>query len=64
MLEERTDLLDSLLHSFVSYPTAATIVLHCASGRRAAKAQEVLEKQGYKHVMNAGGFADFQGFFA
>jgi phage shock protein E len=34
------------------------IVIHCASGKRAAKAKQVLESQGYTNVLNAGGLAD------
>jgi phage shock protein E len=36
----------------------APIVIYCASGRRAHAAQETLEKKGYKHAMNAGGYND------
>jgi len=36
----------------------APIVIYCRSGRRAVAAQELLEKSGYKHVMNAGGYDD------
>lgn len=34
------------------------IVIYCGSGKRANKAKEVLEAQGYKKVINAGGFGD------
>mmetsp|Transcript_1621 Transcript_1621/g.2020 ORF Transcript_1621/g.2020 Transcript_1621/m.2020 type:complete len:118 (-) Transcript_1621:73-426(-) len=34
------------------------IIIFCRSGRRAAKAQETLERKGYTHVMNAGGIDD------
>jgi phage shock protein E len=36
----------------------APIIVYCKSGRRAAKAKEVLVAKGYKTVLNAGGFAD------
>jgi phage shock protein E len=33
----------------------APVVVYCASGKRAAKAKEVLESKGYVNVLNAGG---------
>jgi phage shock protein E len=36
----------------------AKIIVYCSSGRRAALAQETLERKGYKHVVNAGGLVD------
>jgi rhodanese-related sulfurtransferase len=35
---------------------AAPVVLYCASGKRAALAQQVLTSLGYTNVLNAGGF--------
>lgn len=35
-----------------------TVVLYCASGRRASKAKEILVSQGYQRVLNAGGYED------
>ena len=32
------------------------IIVYCKSGRRAALAQQTLEKSGYTHVVNAGGY--------
>ena len=37
------------------------IVIHCKSGRRATTAKTALEKEGYKVVLNAGGYDDIQG---
>jgi phage shock protein E len=34
------------------------ILVHCAAGRRAAKAKEVLDELGYETVVNGGGFDD------
>lgn len=34
------------------------IVLYCKGGVRAAKAEEILKKQGYTQVVNAGGYQD------
>lgn len=34
------------------------IVVHCATGKRAAKAVEVLKSKGYKDVVNAGAYDD------
>jgi phage shock protein E len=34
----------------------APVVVYCASGKRAAKAKEVLESKGYVNVLNAGTF--------
>jgi rhodanese-related sulfurtransferase len=43
---------------------AATIVLHCSSGRRAALAKEILLQQGYSgSLLNAGGYHDLKRFF-
>jgi phage shock protein E len=36
----------------------ATVVVYCKSGRRAYKAMQVLESQGYINVLNAGGYTD------
>ncbi|CAB9501251.1 phage shock protein E [Seminavis robusta] len=34
------------------------VVIYCRSGRRAVKAQEILEQSGFTKVMNAGGYDD------
>jgi len=39
---------------------SAPIVVYCASGMRASKAKAILERQGFKTVLNAGGLADLQ----
>ena len=36
------------------------VVVYCAKGSRAAKAQQVLEDAGYTRVVNGGGFDDLQ----
>mmetsp|Transcript_4554 Transcript_4554/g.7597 ORF Transcript_4554/g.7597 Transcript_4554/m.7597 type:complete len:106 (+) Transcript_4554:146-463(+) len=36
----------------------APVIVFCRSGRRAAKAKEMLEQKGYTKVMNAGGLKD------
>jgi rhodanese-related sulfurtransferase len=36
----------------------AKIIVYCSSGRRAAKAKELLENKGYTDVVNAGGLVD------
>jgi rhodanese-related sulfurtransferase len=44
--------------------SSATIVLHCASGRRAALAKEILLQQGYSgRILNAGGYRDLKRLF-
>ena len=44
--------------------STSTIVIHCASGRRAVRAKEILTEHGYKGtIINAGGFNDVQKFF-
>lgn len=40
----------------------APVLVHCAAGKRAAKAKQVLEDMGYECVVNAGGFAAVQPF--
>lgn len=40
--------------SFLSAP----VIIYCASGRRASKAEQVLKSKGYTKVYNAGGLAD------
>jgi phage shock protein E len=45
---------------FVGSSKDTPIVIYCRSGRRAAKAQEVLQSSGYTNVMNAGGYDDIQ----
>ena len=45
--------------------STATIVIHCASGRRATIAKELLVQHGYKgNILNAGGYNDVQKFFS
>jgi rhodanese-related sulfurtransferase len=41
---------------FVSH--SAPIITHCKSGARAGRAKTILKGQGYKTVVNAGGFGD------
>jgi hypothetical protein len=36
----------------------APVIIHCASGRRAVKAEQVLKSKGYTKVYNAGGLSD------
>ncbi len=44
--------------------STATIVMHCASGRRATRAKDLLVQQGYQgSILNAGGYNDIQKFF-
>ena len=39
----------------------ATIIVYCASGRRANKAKEILLEKGYTGtILNAGGYNDIQ----
>ena len=38
------------------------IILYCASGKRAQKAKSILEEQGYKQVLNAGGAKDLKSY--
>ena len=46
------------IHFCFFYITIAPVIVFCRSGRRAAKAKEVLEQKGYKKVLNAGGLKD------
>ena len=41
---------------------SAPVVVYCASGKRSAKAKEILQSQGYKYVFNAGGFPGDMGY--
>ena len=44
--------------------STATIVVHCASGKRAALAKELLTQHGYQGtILNAGSYKDAQKFF-
>ena len=38
----------------------ADIVIYCRSGRRASRAKEILEKKGFKNVLNGGGYDDMK----
>lgn len=38
----------------------APVLIYCGSGKRAAKAKEVLETMGYETVLNGGGWTDVQ----
>jgi rhodanese-related sulfurtransferase len=46
------------LYNFSHTENKVPIVIYCKSGRRASKAQEVLQSQGYKTVVNGGGLND------
>jgi phage shock protein E len=50
-------LIESRLNEFPKDKTS-TIVLYCKSGRRAASAKAILQKNGYLNIYNAGGFSD------
>ena len=39
---------------------AASVVVYCASGGRAADAKQQLEAAGYTHVVNGGGLRDLR----
>lgn len=41
---------------------SAPILVHCALGKRAEKAKQVLEEMGYENVVNAGGFSALEPF--
>jgi rhodanese-related sulfurtransferase len=48
-----------LTHKIVTtYETIVPVIVYCGSGKRAAKAKEVLEGKGYLKVLNAGAFGD------
>ncbi|TPG62859.1 rhodanese-like domain-containing protein [Hymenobacter nivis] len=38
--------------------TAQTYVLYCRSGKRSSKAADVMYQQGFRHVVNGGGYSD------
>lgn len=59
MLEFRADP-ESPYHDPVMDPDR-TVVLHCASGGRAALAGKLLQDMGYRQVYNLGGLADWTG---
>ena len=40
----------------------APVILYCASGKRAQKAKLILEEQGYKQVLNAGGASNLKSY--
>ncbi|MFA5990723.1 MAG: rhodanese-like domain-containing protein [Candidatus Doudnabacteria bacterium] len=41
-------------------PKDAPIALYCHSGNRAGQALQILQKNGFTHIRNAGGLADLQ----
>ena len=50
--------LDDLSSRLGELPKNKPIVLYCASGARAAQAAGILERSGFKDVVNAGGIAN------
>jgi rhodanese-related sulfurtransferase len=42
-------------------PKDQTVILYCATGGRSARAADYLDKNGYTHVYNAGGFLTWTG---
>jgi rhodanese-related sulfurtransferase len=61
-LKERKICILTTTSVFILFYFSVTIVLYCASGRRAAKAQAILLEKEYKKVLNAGGLNDLLGF--
>lgn len=57
LLEFRADP-ESPMHD-AAFDRAKTIVIHCASGGRAALAGQTLKSMGYTDVRNLGGFKDW-----
>ena len=57
MLEFRADA-DTPYHD-KNFSKEKTVILYCASGRRAALAGKVLKEMGYGQVFNMGGFKDW-----
>ncbi|MCE2901980.1 MAG: rhodanese-like domain-containing protein [Gemmatimonas sp.] len=43
--------------------TDSKILVYCASGARSARAAQILQAQGYRHVTNAGGLSDARAEF-
>ena len=43
---------------FAGTNKGVTIVVYCRSGKRASKAQQILQEHGYTRVLNAGGYDD------
>ena len=46
--------------SWVDGDLSRPIVVYCAAGVRAAQAKEILQKHGFKRVMNLGGVSDWK----
>ena len=61
---KQTDCTPSACHKLQADPgqfvqdKETPVVIYCRSGRRAVKAQQLLEEYGCKYVMNAGGYDD------
>lgn len=55
------DLEDMQLGILPQLPRTTRLALYCKSGNRAGIAQELLEKNGFTKVRNAGGLADVMG---
>ena|SRR5688572_21046633 len=56
-IDELPDRIDDVA-TLVQSNKTAPIVVYCASGRRAAKAQQILSHAGFTHVVNGGGLDD------
>lgn len=54
------DELEAQIGNYVSN-AEAPVAVYCRSGRRSAQAAEMLRKQGYKNVIDAGGINSFTG---
>ena len=40
--------------------TSKTYVVYCHSGRRSAKAADIMAQKGFRHVVNGGGYSDLK----
>lgn len=52
------DQLDKRIGALPGIDKSSRILVYCRSGRRSELATEILQKHGYRHVSNAGGYGD------
>lgn len=51
--------LDKRIGTLPGIGKSSRILVYCRSGRRSELAAEMLQKHGYRHVSNAGGYGDW-----
>lgn len=51
---------DNFAQQIAKLDTSKTYVVYCRSGKRSSKAADIMYQQGFRHVVNGGGYDDLK----